>query len=117
MGKYDLEERTLRFSENLAQAPKKIPITPYNRKAILQVMDSGTSIGANYMEANGAESKNDFRHKIRIALKEARETKYWLQFLTSLDAAHRMILDPSLKECFELVLIFAKIANSCNSID
>ncbi len=69
------------------------------------------------MEANGAESKNDFRHKIRIALKEAREAKYWLQFLTSLDAAHRIILDSCLKECIELGLIFAKISNKCASAD
>ena len=44
-----------------------------------QLLKSGTSIGANVREAQGAESKSDFKHKIKIAYKEAEETKYWLQ--------------------------------------
>ena len=90
MKKYGLEERTLEFSQKLLRLIKSIPKTTENYQLIQQVAKSGTSIGANYMEANGAESKNDFKHKIRISLKEARETKYWLKLLLSTNAEKLM---------------------------
>ena len=76
---------------------------------ISQVIRSGTSIGANYVEANGAESKKDFRHKVRIAYKEARETRYWLRIFSAIDLKAKTHLEPLLKESDEYVRIFAKI--------
>lgn len=66
MNKYDLEKRTLEFSIKLIKVLKGLPKNVFNYRLMSQVIDSGTSIGANYREANGAESKKDFIHKIKI---------------------------------------------------
>ncbi len=115
MKKYGLEERTLEFSKKLLMLVKSIPRSIDNYPLIKQVTKSGTSIGANYMEANGAESKNDFKHKIRISLKEARETKYWIKLLLSTNPEKANELEALLKESHELTLIFAKIIITCNT--
>ncbi len=60
--KYDLMERTAKFGEAIIEFIGQLPITPINRPLVSQVVRSGTSIGANYMEADGAESKKDFQH-------------------------------------------------------
>ena len=67
--KYDLEERTARFGEAIIEFAKTLPKDPINSPLITQIVRSGTSIGANYMEADGAESKRDFQHKIAICKK------------------------------------------------
>lgn len=74
--KYDLEMRTALFGEQLILFLKTLKETTLNKLILLQVIRSGTSIGANYCEADGAESKKDFQHKIGICKKEAKETKY-----------------------------------------
>ena len=74
--KYDLEERTAKFAEDIIDTVKKIPVNPVNRRIIDQVGGSGGSIGANYSEANEAESRRDFIHKISICKKEIKETKH-----------------------------------------
>ena len=74
--KYDLEERTAKFAEDIIDTVKKIPVNPVNRRIIDQVVGSGESIGANYSEANEAESRRDFIHKISICKKEIKETKH-----------------------------------------
>jgi len=71
MDKNELERRTLEFSINLIKTLNGLPINPYNTKIIHQCIRSGTSIGANYREANGAESKKDFTHKLNLSFKEA----------------------------------------------
>jgi len=63
----------------------KVKKDEISRPLVSQLIRSATSIGANYMEANQAESKKDFYHKIKICLKEANETKYWLQMLSKAD--------------------------------
>ena len=69
--KYDLEERTAKFGENVIEFCKVINQDAITRSIISQLIRSGTSIGANYMEANGASSNKDFRNKIFICKKEA----------------------------------------------
>jgi len=69
------------FGENIIDFVKTLPINPINSELIRQIVKSGTSIGANYMEADAAESKKDFRHKIAICKKEAKETKHWLRMI------------------------------------
>lgn len=78
------------------------------RSVVDQVIRSGTSVGANYAEANNAASKTDFRNKIFIAKKEAAETKYWLTILQQLgdDSEELKIL---LSECHEILMILQKI--------
>jgi len=77
--KYDLEERTAKFGENIIKFAKKIPKTSVTLPIIPQLVKAGTSVGANYCEADDAESKKDFKHKIGICKKETRETKHWLR--------------------------------------
>ena len=78
---YDLEERTALFGENIIDFVKTLPINSINSELIRQIVKSGTNIGANYLEADAAESKKDFRHKIAICKKEAKETKHWLRMI------------------------------------
>ena len=110
--KYDLEERTAKFAEDIIDTVKKIPVNPVNRRIIDQVVGSGGSIGANYSEANEAESKRDFIHKISICKKETKETKHWLRLLVKTNPEHKERLQILLKEAQELLLIFSKIAQS-----
>ena len=110
--KYDLEDRTLKFAESIIELCKKVPQTPVTLPIISQLIRSATSIGANYAEANGASSKKDFKNKIFICKKEARETKYWLKLLTKAYPNLKKECDICLKEAQELTLIFSKIAQS-----
>ncbi len=108
--KYDLEERTTLFSEAIIELCKNTPKNILTIPIINQLIRSGTSIGANYMEANGASSKKDFKNKIFICKKEAKETKYWLRLLAK--ACSELADECRLlwQEAQELTLIFSKIA-------
>jgi len=74
-----------------------------------QLVRSGTSTGANYVEADGAESKKDFRHKISICKKEAKETKHWLRMIARANPERRDDCKNLWNEAQELVLIFSAI--------
>ena len=110
---YDLEERLAKFAEKVIKTMQKIPQNAINSRMISQIVASAGSSGANYSEANEAESKKDFTHKANIVKKELKETKHWLRLLAC--------ANPDLKEEFrnlwrenhELLLIFSKIINSC----
>ena len=80
-----------------------------NVPMISQLVRSATSIGANYMEANGASSKKDFKNKIYICKKEARETKYWLQLIAGANEDKKEDCRKLWQEAQELTLIFSKI--------
>ena len=109
---YNLEERTASFAEEIIQLCKEIPKTPITIPIISQLVRSGTSIGANYAEANGASSKKDFHNKIHICKKEAIETKYWLRILGKAAEESLSKCRKLWKEAHELTLIFSKIAGS-----
>jgi len=110
--KYDLEERTAKFGESVINLCKKISQDNITKSIINQLVRSATSIGANYMEANGASSKKDFINKIFICKKEAQETKHWLRMLTVCDPAIKDDARKLWQECQELTLIFQKICKS-----
>lgn len=112
--KYDLEERTAKFGENIIELCKRVPKNTVNNPIISQLVRAGTSIGANYAEANGASSKKDFKNKIFICKKEAIETKYWLRMLAKADENFKDECKILWKETQELTLIFSKIAKSSN---
>ena len=76
-----LEIRTLKFAIQIIKASAKLPNSPEGRVVRNQITKSGTSIGANYREANRARSKADFRNKIKICESEASETQYWLELI------------------------------------
>jgi four helix bundle protein len=79
--KYNLEDRTATFGENIIKFCKKIPRGPITDPLITQLVKAGTSVGANYCEADDAESKLDFKHKIGICKKESRETKHFIRMI------------------------------------
>jgi four helix bundle protein len=79
--KYDLEERVSKFGENIIGFAQIIEKNEIIRPIIVQLIRSGTSVGANYLEANEASSKKDFKNKIFIAKKESNETKHWLRMI------------------------------------
>jgi len=113
MNREELERRTLEFSKNLIRVIRKLPKNQINYKISGQVIDSGTSIGANYREANAAESRKDFKHKNHIAFKEAKETSYWLDILIFANPNNSDELSVLWKESDEFVKIFGKIVSSC----
>ena len=109
--KYDLEERTAIFAEKIIRFCKKIPDTTINRPLIIQLIKAATSVAANYCEADDAESRLDFKHKIGICKKESRESKHWLRMVA---VANSDISDESKTywlEAKELNLIFNAINN------
>lgn len=115
--KYDLKERTLKFSHALIKFCRSLPQNQINNPIISQVVRSGTSIGANYAEADAANSKKDFINKISIAKKEASETKYWLQILAEAAPEKKVVLRSLFKEAQELNLIFSAIIRSAKGLD
>ena len=77
--KYDLEERTAKFGEEVIRFCRALPTNEVTRPIINQLVKCGTSVGANYCEADDAESSKDFKHKIGICKKESRECKHFLR--------------------------------------
>lgn len=109
---YDLEERTEKFGTAIIQLVLKIPENVITKPIISQLVRSGTSVGANYCEADDAESKKDFIHKLGICKKEARETKHWLKMLVSILPDTREDAGRLWVEAKELNLIFNAIVRS-----
>ena len=112
MNKFELEKRTLDFSKKLINVLRQLPRDLVNNTLMSQLIRSGTSIGANYREANGAESKRDFKHKINIVLKESAETAYWLELLIDANPNHLVFINPLFTESVEFVKIFGKVIST-----
>jgi four helix bundle protein len=106
---FDLEERTARFGEAVILFAKSVPTNDVCGVLLRQLVRAGTSVGANYCEANDAESKKDFLHKIGLCRKESKETKYWLRMLAAADPALKEGARKLWQEAKELNLIFGKI--------
>ena len=107
--KFDLEDRTAKFGENIIKFCKKIPRGPMTDPLISQLVKCGTSVGANFCEADDAESKMDFRHKIGICKKESREAKHFIRMIVVAVQALREEAGPLWQEAKELNLIFNSI--------
>lgn len=114
--KYNLEERTAKFGENVISLCKNIEKDVITKPIINQLIRSATSIGANYMEANGASSKKDFKNKIYICKKESQETKHWLRMLCVCIPSNERSIKNLWQEVQELTLIFQKITSTINNI-
>lgn len=108
---YDLESRTAIFAERTITFCRSLKRDPLSLPILTQLIRSATSVGANYMEANGMNSKKEFVYKISLCKKEANETKYWLRMLLPF-SENKEELSALGKESHELVLIFQKIASS-----
>lgn len=112
MEKYPLEKRTLDFAKNIILLCRDFQQDPINKPIINQLIRSGTSIGANYCEANNACSKKDFINKIFLCKKESQETLYWLKIFNATNTKGSKQVSILLRECQELVLIFQKIVST-----
>ena len=109
---YDLEERTAQFGEAIIRFAKKIPQNPVNNQLIDQLVGAGTSVGANYCEADDGVSKKDFKCKIGTCKKEAREAKYFLRMIATAQENLKSEARVLWCEAKELHLIFCKIWRS-----
>ena len=109
---YDLEERTAKFGEEVIEFCRKVKQDIISEPIISQLVRSATSVGANYMEANAASSKKDFRNKIFICKKEAQETKHWLRMMIKCVSKENIEIKKLTQECQELTMIFQKITSS-----
>ena len=103
-----LEKRTAAFSVQVLKILRRLPVGIESRNIKDQVARSVTAVGANYREANRAESKSDFIHKISVVAKEASESEYWLLLLREL-YLEVVEIEPARAEAGELVRIFDKI--------
>ncbi|MBU1179710.1 four helix bundle protein [Patescibacteria group bacterium] len=110
--KYDLEERTAKFGETIIDFAKKIPRNEITQRLIPQLIGASTSVGANYCEADCAESSKDFIHKMAIANKEIKESKHFIRMMAK--ACPELALEARVlwKEARELNLIFISIINN-----
>ena len=112
--RFDLEERTARFGEAVILFVRRLKADDVNQTLIPQVIRSATSIGANYAEADATQTKKDFRHKIGICAREAKETKHWLRMLASANDAETDGCRKLWQEAQELALIFSAIVRSAS---
>jgi four helix bundle protein len=109
MDKKELELRTKTFAIRVIKFVANLPKNRVTDVLGFQLLKAGTSIGANYSEANRAESRNDFIHKIGIVSKEAAETMYWLELFKETDLANSKELEWLYNESNELLAIFTSI--------
>ncbi|MEN8163115.1 MAG: four helix bundle protein [Acidobacteriota bacterium] len=105
--RFDLEDRLLEFSVRIVKVVEDLPNTRVGNHVSGQILRSGTSPFAHHGEAQGAESRKDFIHKLRIALKELRETKRWLRLIQVVPLIEPQTrLEELLEEVEELIKIF-----------
>jgi len=106
---YDLEERTARFGEAVIDFARTVPQNPVTNRIIAQLVGAGTSVGANYVEADDAVSKKEFLKNIGTCRKEARETKHFLRMAVRAVPELKPQARVLWSEARELHLIFSKI--------
>ena len=107
--KYDLEERTAKFGEDIIEFARKLPKNDITQRIIPQLVGAGTAVGSNYCEADCAESNKDFIHKMAIANKETKESKHFLRMSAKASPEHAAEARQLWKEAHELNLIFTTI--------
>jgi four helix bundle protein len=105
----ELEKRTLEFAIQIVRLSTTLPNTPEAKVVRNQITKCGTSIGANYREANRSRSKADFRNKITICETEASETQYWMEVIVEMGWKSYDQVKSEYEECSELLAIFTSI--------
>lgn len=107
---YDLHKRIFTFVIDVINTCNKLQDNRINNVFVGQLIRSSSSIGANYEEADGSESKKDFIYKMSVVKKEAKETKYWLQLLKQLHHSHNELnFDTLIDESEQLIRIISSI--------
>jgi len=113
----DLSERTFQFSVRIVKFCRELDKIPGTGRTLgKQLLRSGTSIGANVEEAQGAQSRADFVSKYSIARKEARETHYWLRLLKAAEIQQGEEIEGLLSECNELIAILTSIIKKIRGV-
>jgi four helix bundle protein len=112
---YDLQERVSKFGEDVIRFVAGLPKSAMTPVLTNQLIRSSTSIAANYMEADCAESARDFRHKIAICRKEAKETVHWLRMLAAASPSMEGRLHELSREARELELILSSILRKASA--
>jgi len=112
LDKIQLEDRTKAFAIQIIRFVAKLPKNRICDVLGYQLVKSGTSVGANYREANRAESRADFAHKISIVEKECSESLYWLELCEETDIVDNAARSQLVQECGELLAIFTSIGKS-----
>lgn len=105
-------DKTFQFGLRIVKLFSHLKKNRVERDLALQLLRSGTSIGANTEEAIGGSSKKDFIHKLEIAYREARETRYWIRLLSAGNLLESKLANSFLKDCEEIVKILTAILNS-----
>jgi four helix bundle protein len=105
----ELEKRTREFAVSIIHLSRTLPNTPEGKVIRTQITKSGTSVGANYREANRARSKADFKNKIKICESESSETQYWLEVIVKLKWLSWKKVKCEYQECGELLALFTSI--------
>ena len=114
--RFDLQERLINFSVRMIQVAEALPDTKTGNHIRGQLLRCGTSPPPNYAEAQSAESRADFIHKIKVVLKELRETKVWLLLIM-----RALLIKPPgrlqslIQECDELISIFVQSVKTADS--
>jgi four helix bundle protein len=108
----ELEKRTKSFAVRIIRLSKTLPNTPEGMVVKNQLTKSGTSIGANYREANRARSRADFKNKIKICESEASETQYWIEIIMEAGWLSWKKIEDDHRECSELLAIFTSIGKN-----
>jgi four helix bundle protein len=112
MDKHEPERRTKKFAVKVIRFVQDLPKNKVTDVLGYQLLKSGTSVGANYREANRAQSRADFVHKIGIVEKEIAETQYWLELFEEVDHGDNVARNGLLRESGELLAIFIAIGKS-----
>ena len=105
-------EKTFDFGLRIIKLHLHLKKQNVDRVLAIQILKSGTSIGANAEEAMGGSSKRDFKQKLRISYREARETKYWLRLLKESDLLETKLAESIIADCDEILRILTAILNS-----
>ena len=105
---FDLQDRLVEFAVRVVNVVESLPDTKAGKHIAGQLVRSGTSPAPNYGEAQSAESRKDFIHKMKIALKELRETQIWLQIIERKPLCEPERMRDINVECDELIAIFVK---------
>lgn len=108
----DLCERTFKFGVRVIKLVRELPSDVAGREVGRQLLRSGTSVGANVEEADASESIDDFIHKLKISLKEAQETRFWLRAIVDAGLLRNQEVDALTLECGELIRVINTIISN-----
>ena len=111
----ELEDRLIDFAARIIEVVEVLPGTKAGNHIANQLIRSGTAPAPNYGEAQSAESRNDFIHKLKVALKELRETSVWLRIVARRGMISEQAIKPALQECHELISIFVSSAKTADA--